>query len=114
VAQLGGTERSKVFLAEMPGYRFNDTKNVAGIPVTVSGVNNGQAIAIRPAENEMLIVGFRCSVVIKPPARESPVSVESGAWVGDQWKKESAVVASAVDGNVRFSFTEPQAVRISW
>jgi hypothetical protein len=114
VAQFDGTDRTRVFLAEMPGYRFNDTKNVAGILVTVSGVNNGQAIAIRPAENEMLILGFRCSVVIKSPARDSPVGVESGAWIGGRWEKEGAVVTSVVNGDIRLSLTVPQAVRLSW
>lgn len=114
VAQFGGTDRTRVFLAEMPGYRFKDTKDVAGIPVTVSGVNNGQAIAIRPAENEMLIVGFRCHVLIKSPARDGPIKIESGAWIGGRWEKEGVVVASAVNGDIRLSLTEPQAARISW
>jgi hypothetical protein len=46
VAQFGGTERSGVFLAEMPGYRFNEKTHVAGIPVTVFGVTNGQQLQL--------------------------------------------------------------------
>jgi hypothetical protein len=114
LAQFGGTERTRVFLAEMPGHRFNEKKDVAGIPVTVSGVNNGQAIAIRPAEREMLIAGFRCEVAIKAPAEAKAIQVEAGAWAGREWVTEGPVAASTGNGEVRFRLTEPRAVRVWW
>jgi hypothetical protein len=114
VARFGGTQRAKVFLAEMPGCRFNETKDVAGIPVTVSGVNNGQAMALRPADNELLILGFRCAVVVPTGGNEQSVKVEAGGWIRDQWKKEGSVSASVAGGEIKFRLTEPQAVRISW
>lgn len=114
IAQFGGTERAKVFLAEMPGYRFNERKNVAGIAVTVSGVNNAQAMAVRPAENEVLIVGFRCKVAVNTGAGQRPVKVEKGMWIGGQWKREGLVRAEVANGQVNLWLTEPQAVRVYW
>ncbi|HWR53332.1 MAG TPA: hypothetical protein VN428_19655 [Bryobacteraceae bacterium] len=112
IAQLGGTERAKVFLAEMPGHRFKETKDVAGVAVTVAGVNNGQAIAIRASDNEVLIVGFRCTVALRTDGPS--VKVERGAWTGADWKPEGAVRAEVTNGEVRFRITEPQAARILW
>jgi hypothetical protein len=112
IAQFGGTERARVFLAEMPGHRFKDTKDVAGLAVTVSGVNNGQAIAIRPSDRELLVAGFRCTVAARTGA--GATKVERGAWTGAEWRPEGAIRAEATDGEVRFLLTEPQAVRIYW
>jgi hypothetical protein len=112
VAQLAGTERAKVFLAEMPGYRFKETKNVAGVDVTVSGVNNGQAMAIRLSDRELLVVGFRCTVSVK--TGDAGVKAERGAWAGSEWKAEGAINAQAQGGELRFLLAEPQAVRIYW
>ena len=114
IAQFGGTERAKVFLAQMPGYRFKETKNVAGIVVTVSGVNNGQAIAIRPADSELLVVGFRCTVVANTGAGDRAVKAEKGGWAGDQWVAEGPARFEAANGEVRLALAEPQAVRIYW
>jgi len=110
VALFGGTERARVFLAEMPGHRFKETQNVAGIPVTVSGVNNGQAIAIRLSDREVLVAGFRCRIAIGIGDRA--VKVERGAWVGAEWKTEGAISAEISSGEARFLLTDPQAVRV--
>lgn len=114
VAQLGGTERARVFLAEMPGHRFDVTKDVAGVSVTVSGVNDGQAIAIRTSENEVLVVGFRCRVAVDPAAGDVPLNVERGAFVGAEWKPEGGIRAETAGGKARFTLTDPQAVRVHW
>jgi len=114
VAEFGGTERARVFLAEMPGQRFSQTKDLDGVGVTVAGVNDGQAIAIRPAGREMLILGFRCKVVVETGAGNDSVKVERGAWAGDQWTAKGNVNASVSRGKVEFRLTEPQAVRIYW
>ena len=114
VAQLGGTDRTRVFLAEMPGYRFHSTQDLLGLPVTVTGVNNGQAMVIRPADREVLIVGFRCRVAVQIGAGDRPVNVQRGAWVGDRWQEESGLNASVAAGDVQVSLTDPQAVRILW
>jgi hypothetical protein len=114
IAQFGGTERASVFLAEMPGYRVKETKDVAGIAVTVSGVNNGQAIAIRPSDRELLVVGFRCTVSVRTGDRT--VKAERGAWIGAEWRSGGPVRADVdVDsGEMRFRLAEPQAVRLYW
>jgi hypothetical protein len=112
ITQFGGTQRAKVFLAEMPGYRFKETKDVAGIAVTVSGLNNGQAIAIRPSDRELLVAGFRCRVAVC--SQDRAMKVERGAWVGAEWKPEGAIRAEVSSGEVRFLIAEPQAVRLSW
>jgi len=103
-----------VFLSEMPGQRFSQTKDLDGVSVTVAGVNDGQAIAIRPAGREMLILGFRCKVVVETGAGDESVKVERGAWSGDQWTAKGNVNASVSRGKVEFRLTAPQAVRISW
>ena len=113
-AQFGGTGRAKVFLAEMPGDRFHETKDVAGVQVTASGVNDGQVMAIRPADNEILLVGFRCRVAVRVPSAERPVKAEKGAWVGSQWKAEGPAQSSRTSGEVHIRLAGPQAVRISW
>jgi hypothetical protein len=114
VAQLGGTERARVFLAELPGDRFQQTKDVAGVQVTVSGVNDGQTMAIRSADNEILLVGFRCRVAVKLPPGERSFHAEKGAWAGDRWNAEGVAQASRANGEVHIRLAEPQAVRISW
>ncbi len=114
IAQLGGTEKAGVFLAEMPGYRFNQTKDIAGVSVTVSGVNNGQAIAIRTSDHEVLVVGFRCQVTVRPAAADLPLKVERGAFVGAEWRPEGAIRAETAGGEARFLLTDPQAVRVRW
>lgn len=112
VAQFGGTDRAGVFLSEMPGYRFNKARNIAGVAVAVSGVNNGQAIAMRPSDREVLVVGFRCTVAVRTGGRA--VKVERGAWTGAEWKPEGALDAEVSSGEVRFRLQEPQAVRVYW
>lgn len=112
IAVFGGTERARVFLAEMPGDRFNQTKDVGGVAVTVSGVNNGQAIAIRPSDSEVLIAGFRCTVAVQTGGRA--LKVERGAWVGVDWKQDGAIRTEVSSGEVRFLLAEPQAVRVHW
>jgi hypothetical protein len=114
VAQFGGTDRTRVFLAEMPGYRFHSTQDLSGIPVTVTGVNNGQAIVIRPADREILIVGFRCRVRVQTGAGDHPVNVQRGAWIADRWQEEPGLNSSVAAGDVQVSVTDPQAVRILW
>jgi len=103
-----------VFLAEMPGQRFTETKDLDGVSVTVAGVNDGQAIAIRPADREMLILGFRCKASSRPEPENESVKVERGAWAGDQWTAKGNVNPSVSRGKVEFRLTDPQAVRISW
>jgi hypothetical protein len=112
IAQFGGTERARVFLAEMPGYRFHETQNIAGVRVTVSGVNNGQAIAIAPSDHELVVAGFRCTVAIQTAGR--PVKAEQGTWIGAEWKPEGVLRAEVSNGEARLLLAEPQAVRFSW
>ncbi len=114
VAQFGGTSHAAVFLAEMPGYRFRQTKEFDDIAITVAGVNNGQAIALRTGDRELLILGFRCSVDVKAPTGDRAVRVERGAWVRDEWHSDGPVDGGAQGGEIRFRLAEPQAVRISW
>ena len=114
VAQFGGTERAKVFLAEMPGHRFKDTKVIRGVSVTVSGVNNGQAMAILPSDNELLVLGFRCTVAVRMGAGGNTVKVERGAWVGSKWEPQGSIRTEVAGDEVRFRLAEPQAVRLFW
>ena len=114
VWQFGGTSHAAVFLAEMPGYRFRQTKEFDDMAITVAGVNNGQAIALRTGDRELLILGFRCSVDVKAPTGDRAVRVERGAWVRDEWHSDGPVDGGAQGGEIRFRLAEPQAVRISW
>jgi hypothetical protein len=77
-------------------------------------VNNGQAIAIRTSDDEVLVVGFRCHVAVRPAVGDRPLKVERGAFVGASWKPEGKLRAETARGEARFMLTDPQAVRIRW
>lgn len=119
-AYFGGTDRAAVFLSGLPGERFSETRQVAGIEITVAGDDNGQAMAIRPADNEFVVAGYRCAVTVKTDFARWPalkrLRVEKGAWVGGAWRDQGGAVytMNQSQGTLRISLEEPQAVRVYW
>jgi len=120
VSLFGGTENLKVFMAQFPGDRFSQTRDLSGSKITVSGQGNGQAMVIKTAENEFFALGFKCSVTLADSGFVWPglqkVTVEKGAFEGDRW------VAS---GEPRYTFNQsaqtlglrlerPQVLRVYW
>jgi hypothetical protein len=119
-AYFGGTDRAAVFMSNLPGERFSETRLIGGIEITVSGEDNAQAIAIRPAADEIIIAGYRCGVGIKTELARWPalkrLRVEKGSWIGGEWRDQGGAVytMNQSTGALRISLEEPQAVRVYW
>jgi hypothetical protein len=119
ISYFGGTKRLKVFLADFPGTPFSQTADVSGVFVTVSGSDNGQAIAVRPNDNEILLAGYHCTVSLQTDlARLSNLQrlhIEKGSWIGGQWRGRPADDLIEVGrGQVRIQFSDPEVVRVYW
>ncbi len=118
ISYFGGTDQLKVFLADLPGARFSQTKVMRGVQVSVSGSDNGQAIVIRPSDNEVILVGYRCSATLKTgllkwPAMEH-MQVERGAWAGGEWQAQSSEPVDQSRPQLKITLTDPDVVRIWW
>lgn len=120
ISYFGGSERAKVFLFDLPGTRFSKTHVMRGIQVSVSGSGDGQAIVVRPNDNEVVIAGYHCSATLKTdrmvwPALER-MRVARGMWVAGEWREEGDAVKT-VDlgtGRLKILLNEPQVVRVYW
>ncbi len=120
VSYYAGTGKERVFMADLPGQKFSETRDVNGFTVTVTGADNGQAIVIHPLGHEFLIIGYRCEVSFNSDDFEWPgiqkLRVESGSFVGNDWKPRGGPSYS-IDESQRaldVDLDTPQAIRISW
>jgi len=110
----------KVFMARVPGEKFSETAQIADLQLKVSGAENGQLIVLRPTQNEVIIIGYRCDVslwnnVFKWPALQQ-VHVERGAWSGNEWRPEGEPLyeVDQVERRLGVQVNEPQVVRVRW
>ena len=120
IAYYAHTDKLGVFMSQLPGQRFSETKEVNGFEVTVSGEHNGESIVIHPFGHKFLIVGFRSSVSINDPAFEWPrmksVRVRRVRWMQDHWEDDGEA-NYGVDQSHKILSVElesPQAVLVSW
>jgi hypothetical protein len=121
VAWHAKSDRLKVFMAEKPGEGFQRREPVGGIKVEARGWLNGQCMAIRTGEREMVFLGFHSGLSITTGMESWPalkrIKVELGRYVdGVRWVKEG-VPKYGVDQSrrrTRFWVEEPSVVRISW
>ena len=120
VSCYGGTKMLRVFMAYVPGTQFSETKDVNGAQVSVSGVDNGQAIVIHPSGHQFLILGYRCWVTFRGPVFQWPamkqVHVERGYFVGDEWKQKGAADYTIDETHKRLGIqvNAPQVIRVWW
>lgn len=119
ISYFGGTKRLKVFLADFPGMPFSQTADISGVQVAVSGSGNGQAIAVRPADNEILVAGYRCVATLHTDlARLSTLQrlhIEKGSWIGGEWRGRPADdLIEAGRGQLRILFSDAEVVRVYW
>jgi hypothetical protein len=133
IAYHAGTDRLAVFMSPFPGEAHSETRDVAGAEVRFTSspwgaesevasrpLGSGQAIVIHPAENEFVVVGFRCGVAITTPMARWPqarqVRVERGCWEGGAWQSEGEYSHSLnqSNGTIGVGLSGPAAVRIHW
>ena len=120
VAYYAQTDRLRVFLSEVPGESFSQTEDLDGITLTVSGAGNGQAIAVRPSDSELVVLGYRCSVSFESELARWPglksVRFERGRWEDGEWRAKGPTryVANQSKGSFGLGLAEPQAIRIRW
>ncbi|MBI1983511.1 MAG: hypothetical protein HYS61_04870 [Acidobacteria bacterium] len=121
VTYYARTDKLKVFMSRLPGQKFSETQDVNGAKVVVSGEDNGQAIVIHPAQNEYLIMGFRCEVSLWSPMFGWPdlekVRVERGRFNGVDWKAEGPAAEYGVNPTQKALFVyldAAQVVRVHW
>jgi hypothetical protein len=126
IAYFAGTGKLAVFMSPFPGEGHSEIRDVNGAEVRFSNApwgtheSDGQAIVIHPAENEFLIVGYRCGVSIPTPMARWPeakrVRVEHGTWERGEWKREGDYPYNLNQSNstVGVGFDKPAAVYIHW
>lgn len=120
VSYYGGTKDIGVFMSYVPGKSFSYTKSVNGAEVTVSGVDNGQALVIHPSGNSFLIIGYRCWVNFRSSAFQWPtikqVRVERGYFTGNEWKEdgEPDYTIDQTRQELSIQIDAPQVLRVSW
>jgi hypothetical protein len=122
VTYYAGTEKLKVFMSRLPGERFEETKDVNGAKVVVSGEDNGQAIVIHSAPNEFILAGFRCEVTLTDDVFRWPdvrnVRVERGRFVGRDWKSDGDPASfygiNTEARSLNVPLMVPQVVRVYW
>ncbi len=120
VSYYGGTDKLKVFMAQLPGQAFSHIRDINGAKVRVGGDANGQAMVIHPSANEFVIVGYRVHAAILgerftwPALRE--VHVERGAWVGDRWTRqgEPYYYIDQSEQSINIELETPQVIRVWW
>ncbi len=120
ISYYDDTPALRVFLADVPGKRFSEAKDVNGFSVNVSGQDNGQAMVIHPSGHNFLIVGYRCEVTLRSSAFRWPalqgLRVESGSFDGNDWKPHGAPSYSISQSRrvLQIDLDHPQAIRVSW
>jgi hypothetical protein len=120
ISYYAGTEKLKVFMAQLPGRPFSTMSDLGGAKVQVSGSGDGQAIVIHPAPGEFVIAGFRCRVSIWnddyvwPAMRR--LRVESGRFEGHAWRAEGVPhdTVNQSDRSLGVRLDTPQVVRVYW
>lgn len=120
ISYYANNSNLKVFMARVPGEKFSESARIADLQMKVSGAENGQVLVLRPTQNEVVIVGYRCDVslwndVFKWPTLKK-VRMERGSWFGDEWRPEAEPLYEIDQGEKRLGVqvNEPQAVRIRW
>jgi hypothetical protein len=120
VSYYAGSPKLKVFMSRSPGQRFSQTEDINGFRVTVTGVDNGQAIVIHPSSHDFLLLGFRSNVSFHDPVFQWPglkqVRVEKVYWAGDRWVRdgEPAYGFNQSNRTLEIELDNPQAVRVTW
>jgi hypothetical protein len=61
-----GTDKLGVFQAPAAGENFSPKRSINGLEVEVNGAQDGQAIVIHPAADQLLVVGYRASSSVLP------------------------------------------------
>ena len=120
ISYYAGSTKLKVFMSRSPGQRFSQTEDINGFNVSVTGVDNGQAIVIHPAGHNFLLVGYRSNVSFHDAIFRWPgvkeVRVERVYWAGDHWVRdgEPAYGLNQSSNTLDVELDNPQAVRVSW
>lgn len=120
IAYYANTDKLRVFMSQLPGQRFSETKVVNELKVTVSGEHDGQSIVIHPSGHELLIAGFRCSVSMNDPAFKWPmmksVRVRRVRWAQDHWEDDDQPNYGVDQSHeiLNVELDGPQAVLVSW
>src|SRR5262249_11121454 len=120
VSYYATTDKLKVFMAQAPGQRFSQTRELNGAKVTVTGEHNGQVIVIHPSDHDFLMVGFRAGVSLSDSTFEWPaiknVRVQRVHWTEDHLEKDGEP-SYGVDQSNQMLYVDlegPQAVRVTW
>jgi hypothetical protein len=120
ISYYAGTDKLKVFMAQLPGRPFSIMSDLGGAKIRVSGSGDGQAVVIHPAPGEFVIAGFRCRVLIWDddyvwPAMRG-LRVESGRFEGSSWRAEGVPhdTVNQSDRSLGIRLDTPQVVRVYW
>lgn len=122
ISYWGGTPHARVFLSNLPNTPFSKRVLMGDISVTVAGDDNGQAIVLQPSGHELILIGYRCQVMLGSSSPSWPgrnaIDIQSGVWSGAQWKRTGTPVVVPSDGSsrdqIRVYLSTPQVVRVSW
>jgi hypothetical protein len=120
ISYYAGTDKLKVFMAQLPGRPFSTISDLGGAKLQVSGSGDGQAIVIHPAPGEFVIAGFRCRVSIFDDDYAWPtmrrLRVESGRFEGNVWHAEGVPhdTVNQANRSLGVRLDTPQAVRVYW
>jgi hypothetical protein len=120
IAYYAHTDKLGVFMSQLPGQRFSETKEVNGFKVTVSGEHNGESIVIHPSGHQFLMAGFRSSISMNDPAFEWPmmksIRVQRVRWAQDHWEDEGEANYGVGQSHkiLSIELDTPQAVLVSW
>lgn len=120
IASRATTDDLAVFLSSRPGEEFSTWKELRGVRLSVSGVGDGQAIAIATGPTEFFIAGYRCRAALSGPDFVWPeirdLKVDRGVFEGADWKRSETARYSVNQSSrsVGIALDEPQVVRVSW
>lgn len=120
ISYYSDTAKLKVFMADVPGEKFSETRWVNGFEVKVAGEDNGEALVIHPSGHEFLIVGFRSMASFYSPTFRWPslehLRVERGVFDGNEWKTQGvpSYEISQSHQMLQINISNPQAIRVLW
>lgn len=122
ISYFGGTKDAAVFMANLPGHVFSESKRLGRITVRVSGSDNGKAMVIQPNPDEMILVGYHCTVSLSSSHADWPglkgLDIVEGRWKGKRWTTQGKPIAEDPNPEnpslVRIYMPQAEVVRVSW
>ncbi len=119
ITETSGTPNLKAFLSQTG----EEVQDVGGARVTATNGTGGQAMVLRRAPEEFVVLGWRSAVTIATHLARWPdlkrVRIEAGRWEGPRWVRDPRAiylgVAEQNDGVFRIRlFEDATIVRVYW